>query len=53
VVIWSRGRPASITAEVTISLDRPRDQITTKELLAYLEFRHAAHMALRGADGHR
>jgi NitT/TauT family transport system ATP-binding protein len=52
-VLVLAGRPASITAEVTISLDRPRDQITTKELPDYLEFRHAAHMALRGADGHR
>jgi NitT/TauT family transport system ATP-binding protein len=52
-VLVLAGRPASITAEVTISLDRPRDQITTKELPDYLEFRHAAHIALRGADGHR
>ena len=47
-VLVLAGRPASITAEITISLARPRDQIATKELPEYLEFRHAAYMALRG-----
>jgi NitT/TauT family transport system ATP-binding protein len=52
-VLVLAGQPANITAEVRIPLDRPRDQITTKELPDYLEFRHAAHMALRGLDVHR
>jgi ABC-type nitrate/sulfonate/bicarbonate transport system ATPase subunit len=53
-VLVLADRPASIAAEVTITLPRPRDQITTKELPEYLEFRHTAHVALRGQpDGHR
>lgn len=44
--------PARITSEIEVTLPRPRDQITTRELPAYLECRHTAHIALRGdADG--
>jgi NitT/TauT family transport system ATP-binding protein len=53
-VLVLADRPARIAAEVTITLPRPRDQITTRELQEYLEFRHTAHMALRGQpDGYR
>jgi NitT/TauT family transport system ATP-binding protein len=44
--------PARITTEVIVDLPRPRDQITTRALPEYLQYRHTAHMALRGgADG--
>jgi NitT/TauT family transport system ATP-binding protein len=53
-VLVLADRPARIAAEVTITLPRPRDQITTRELPEYLEFRHTAHVALRGQpDGSR
>jgi NitT/TauT family transport system ATP-binding protein len=53
-VLVLADRPARIATEVTINLPRPRDQITTRELPEYLEFRHTAHLGLRGQpDGHR
>jgi NitT/TauT family transport system ATP-binding protein len=52
-VLVLADRPARIATEVTINLPRPRDQITTRELPEYLQFRHTAHLALRGqSDGH-
>lgn len=45
--------PARITTEVEVTLPRPRDQITTRELPEYLECRHTAHLALRGEDDQR
>ena len=45
-VIVLKGRPAAIGLELEVDLDRPRDQITTKELEEYLSLRHQAYSAL-------
>ena len=40
------GAPGHIPLEVTTELDRPRDQVGTRELPRYLEVRHQLHVAL-------
>lgn len=49
-VLVLANSPARITTEVDVKLPRPRDQITTRELPEYLQFRHTAHLALRGGE---
>ena len=51
-VLVLAGAPAQVTQELTIDLPRPREQIHTKELPAYLRLRQTAHSALReSGDG--
>ena len=47
-VLVMTGSPARITSEFAVPLDRPRDQITTKEQPDYLALRHAIHAAIQG-----
>jgi NitT/TauT family transport system ATP-binding protein len=42
------GQPAGITAEMTIDLPRPRDQLSTRESPRFLEMRHELHAAIKG-----
>jgi NitT/TauT family transport system ATP-binding protein len=44
--------PARITSELVVDLERPREQVGTKELPRYLALRHTAHGALRGDGEH-
>ena len=41
------GMPGRITAVFDIDLPAPRDQITTRQLPRFLEYRYAAHQAIR------
>jgi NitT/TauT family transport system ATP-binding protein len=45
-VVVLAGRPAVIAREFDVRLDRPRDQITTRERPDFLELRHQVHLAL-------
>jgi NitT/TauT family transport system ATP-binding protein len=45
-VVVLAGRPARVGVELEVPLDRPRDQITTKEQPAYLHLRHQIYEAL-------
>jgi NitT/TauT family transport system ATP-binding protein len=47
-VLVMTGTPARITSEFVVELDRPRDQIATKEQREYLRLRHAIHAAIQG-----
>ncbi|MEV8517216.1 ABC transporter ATP-binding protein [Dactylosporangium sp. NPDC051484] len=40
------GSPGHIPLEITTDLDRPRNQVETRELARYLEVRHQLHAAL-------
>jgi NitT/TauT family transport system ATP-binding protein len=46
-VLVMTGAPARITSEFAVELDRPRDQIVTKEQPEYLALRHAIHAAIQ------
>jgi NitT/TauT family transport system ATP-binding protein len=47
------GRPARVKTRLDIDLPWPRNQVETRELPRYLEYRHAVYSALRGGDdGH-
>jgi len=46
-VIVLAGRPARISCRLDIDLRRPRDQVATRELPRYLEYRHAVYAALK------
>lgn len=45
-VVVLGGRPAKVALELDVNLDRPRDQITTKEQPEYLRLRHQVYEAL-------
>jgi len=45
-VVVLAGRPAVVAREFKVPLQRPRDQITTREQPEFLELRHAVHLAL-------
>ena len=47
-VLVLTGAPACITSEVRVDLERPRDQISTKEHPEYLRLRHAIYAAIQG-----
>jgi NitT/TauT family transport system ATP-binding protein len=51
-VIVLKGRPAKVGVELEVKLDRPRDQITTKEQPEYLALRHQIYEALGHGAGH-
>lgn len=42
------GKPASIEADLTIDLPRPREQLSTREAPRFLALRHALHEAIQG-----
>ncbi|WP_326834362.1 ABC transporter ATP-binding protein [Amycolatopsis rhabdoformis] len=46
-VLVLAGKPATVGRELRIDLPRPRDQVATKELPAYLAARHRVYEALR------
>jgi NitT/TauT family transport system ATP-binding protein len=50
-VLVLAGAPARVTTDMAVHLQRPRDQIATKELPDYLRLRAEAFTALRGAEG--
>jgi NitT/TauT family transport system ATP-binding protein len=50
-VLVLAGAPARVTTDLSVHLQRPRDQIATKELPDYLRLRAEAFTALRGAEG--
>ena len=45
------GSPGRITRTFDVDLPRPRDQIATRQLQAFLDFRYAVHQAI-GRDTH-
>jgi NitT/TauT family transport system ATP-binding protein len=45
-VVVLAGRPAVVASEFQVPLQRPRDQITTREQPEFLELRHRVHLAL-------
>jgi NitT/TauT family transport system ATP-binding protein len=50
VVVLASGKPATIGMSLDVTLDRPRNQITTKERPDYLQLRHQVYAAL-GHEG--
>jgi NitT/TauT family transport system ATP-binding protein len=48
-VLVLTGVPARITSEFRVDLERPRDQISTKEHPEYLRLRHAIYGAIQGS----
>jgi NitT/TauT family transport system ATP-binding protein len=50
-VLVISGSPGTITVAVDTELPRPRDQLATRELPAYLRVRHLLGQALRAVDG--
>ena len=51
-VIVLKGRPADVGVALEVKLDRPRNQITTKEHPDYLGLRHQIYEALGHGAGH-
>lgn len=51
-VVVLKGRPADIGVDLEVKLERPRNQITTKEQPDYLELRHKIYEALGHGAGH-
>jgi NitT/TauT family transport system ATP-binding protein len=51
-VIVLKGRPANVGVSLEVKLERPRDQITTKEQPEYLALRHQIYEALGHGAGH-
>jgi NitT/TauT family transport system ATP-binding protein len=47
-LIVLRGKPAAVGLDIVSPLPKERDQITTKELPAFLELRHTIYEMLRG-----
>jgi NitT/TauT family transport system ATP-binding protein len=45
-VIVLKGKPASVGLSLDVTIERPRDQITTKERPDYLNLRHQVYAAL-------
>jgi NitT/TauT family transport system ATP-binding protein len=45
-VVVLKGRPADVGIELEVKLERPRNQITTKEQTDYLQLRHQIYEAL-------
>lgn len=45
------GAPGHIPLQITTQLDRPRNQVETRELPRYLEIRHQLHAALAAEHG--
>ena len=50
-IILLSGRPAAVEEDLRIELDRPRDQIKTKEEPRYLELRHHVYQLLHRGHG--
>jgi len=46
VLVLSR-RPAAIREEIQINLDRPRNQLTTKEDKRFIEYRHHVYTLIK------
>jgi NitT/TauT family transport system ATP-binding protein len=51
-VVVLKGRPANVGVELEVNLERPRNQITTKEKPDYLQLRHRIYEALGHGVGH-
>jgi NitT/TauT family transport system ATP-binding protein len=45
-IVILQNRPAAVGVELTVELDRPRNQLRTKEEARYLELRHQVYAAL-------
>jgi NitT/TauT family transport system ATP-binding protein len=52
-VVALTAAPASVAVDLPIELEHPRDQITTRELPRYLEYRHRVLDQLFAAEGLR
>jgi NitT/TauT family transport system ATP-binding protein len=50
-VIVVDGSPATVAREFEVDLPRPRHQLATKEMPAYLQARRAIYDAIAGSDG--
>jgi NitT/TauT family transport system ATP-binding protein len=46
-VVLLGGQPGRVCAEIPVDLPRPRDQLATKELPAFLQLRHRAYQAVQ------
>jgi NitT/TauT family transport system ATP-binding protein len=51
-VIVLTGAPGRVRADLTVQFPEPRDQITTKELPAFVQLRSEVSRLIRGAAGH-
>jgi NitT/TauT family transport system ATP-binding protein len=46
-VLVLSGRPSEIREEIRINLERPRNQLTTKEDKRFIEFRHHIYTLIK------